>query len=269
MSAFTIDPPAQLPIDHLSLSSIKKFMTCPMKWKRHYLDHDPEPSSGKMILGSAGHAALAQHYGDRIEGGPGFTAEQLLDEFAAEWEDRIAREDVSFGADTPGALKDSGAASLRVYHARIAPTVKPVAVEREFTFGWPGIVDWQITGFIDLEAGDGVLHDAKMTTRRMSRKDADADLQPTILLAARRAEGNPAAGFAFDTMVRNKTPVVDVVPTARTDRQLDALTGRIFALAREIEWRCETDCWSGAAPSDFLGCGTCRYADCPLRLGSL
>ncbi|MGD0387253.1 MAG: PD-(D/E)XK nuclease family protein [Solirubrobacteraceae bacterium] len=233
MSAFTIDPPAQLPIDHLSLSSIKKFMTCPMKWKRHYLDHDPEPSSGKMILGSAGHAALAQHYGDRIEGGPGFTAEQLLDEFAAEWEDRIAREDVSFGADTPGALKDSGAASLRVYHARIAPTVKPVAVEREFTFGWPGIVDWQITGFIDLEAGDGVLHDA------------------------------------FDTMVRNKTPVVDVVPTARTDRQLDALTGRIFALAREIEWRCETDCWSGAAPSDFLGCGTCRYADCPLRLGSL
>ncbi len=269
MSVLTSDPPARLPVDHLSLSSLKMFINCPMKWKRRYLDHDAEPSSGKMLLGSSAHAALAQHYSHRIEGGDGFSVEQLLDEFATDWEDRIAQEQVHFGGESPGALKDSGAGSLRVYHARIAPTIEPVAVERQFTFGWPGIVDWEITGFIDLEDTDGHVHDTKMMTRRMSHKDADADLQPTIILTARRAEGNPAAGFMFDTMVRNKVPVVDVVPTSRTDQQLDALTGRIFAVAREMAWRIEADCWSGAAPSNFLGCGICRYADCPLRLGRL
>src|SRR5258708_27670683 len=152
-----------------------------------------------MVLGSAAHAALAQHYGLTIETGEGFTVEQLLDEFSSEWEDRTAREEVAYDKDVPGALKDSGAHALSLYHAVIAPTVVPVAVERDFTLHWPG-VDWCLTGFIDLEDAEDLVRDSKMTTRRIAQPAADHDLQATVELAARRAEGNPAAGFRFDTM---------------------------------------------------------------------
>jgi hypothetical protein len=262
-----VDPPSVLPVDYLSVSSLKQLMMCPEKWRRRYIDHEPEPPSGKLILGSAAHAALAQHYGRVLESGEGLSTEELLDEFSSEWDDKTAGEDVDYGSDSPGELKDSGAGALTVYHRRIAPEIVPVSVEREFELSWPGVA-WCLIGYIDLEDAQERVRDSKMTTKRMSQRDADGDLQATVLLAARRAEGNPAAGFLFDTMVRNKTPVTDSIPTSRTDTQLDLLTARIFGLAREIEWRCETDIWSGAAPGTWF-CSTCRYADCPLRLGRL
>lgn len=260
-----VDPPARLPVDYLSLTSLKLFMQCPEKWRRRYILHESEPPSGKLILGKAAHAALAQHFGTQIESGEGFSSEQLLDEFSSDWSARVDGEDVDWGSDSPGELKDLGAGALRVYHSQFAPAITPVDVEREFELHWPG-VDWLMTGFIDLEDDEDRVRDFKAIGKRMSQKDADADLQPTVLLAARRAEGNPAGGFCFDTMVRNKTPVADVIETERSDEQLDFLTDRIFTLAREIDWRCQTDTWSGAAPNTWF-CGTCRY-DCPLRLGT-
>ncbi len=265
MSVITIDPPAVLPVDHLSLSSLRQFQMCPLKWKRQRLDHEYEPPSGKMLLGSSAGAALAQHYGYQLERGEGLSTEAVLDEFAADWETRTRSGEVDWGTDKPGALKDSGAKALADYHARIAPGIVPVSVEREFQLSWSG-VEWIVTGFMDLEDADGLVRDYKMTGKRLTRPAADADLQPTTYLAARRAEGNPAAGFMFDTMVRSAKPFAEVIDTARSERQLDLLSDRIFTLAREIAWRTENDCWSGAPPNTWF-CGTCGYApDCAWKL---
>lgn len=261
----TVDPPATLPVDYLSLSSLKAFMKCPEAWRRRYIDKELEPPSGKMVLGGAAGASLAQHYGRIIESGEGLSTEDLLDEFSSEWDDRTGREEVEWGKDTAGELKDSAAGALAAYHTQIAPAIVPVSVEREFELSWPG-VEWVLTGFIDLEDADNLVRDYKMTSKRMSQKDADADLQPDVYLAARRAELNPASGFRFDTMVRNKTPVAEEIATERSERRLDLLTDRIFGLAREIEYRCESGNWGGAAPNTWF-CGSCRYAGCALRLG--
>jgi len=268
MSSITIDPPARLPVDYLSLSSLRLLMTCPTRWRRRYLDHELEQPNGKMTLGGAAHAALAQHFSFVIERGEGLSADELVGEFEAEWDDRTGREDVDWGKDTPGALKDSAIGALRVYRQHIAPGIVPVSVEREFELSWEG-VDFHLTGFLDLEEADGSVSDLKMLGRRMGESDAHADLQPTVYLAARRAEGYPATGFKYHCMVRTKQPTAEIVPTTRTDRQLDALTGRIMDLAREIEWRTQTGTWSGAAPTPGNWyCGSCQHTGCPLRLGS-
>jgi hypothetical protein len=262
-----IDPPATLPVDYLSLSSLRLLMQCPRRWKLRYIDGAYEPPSGRMLLGGAAGAALAQHYGHQIETGQGLSTEQLLDEFSATWDGRIGREaEVGWEKDTPGSLKDSGAGALAVYHRLIAPRIRPVSIERELRLAWPG-VQWTLTGYLDLEDADNWVRDFKMSKQRLSQSNADADLQPDVYLAARRAEGDPAAGFCFDTMVRLKAPTAEVVSTTRTERQLDGLTERIFGLAREIEWRCDTGIWSGAAPNTWF-CSTCSHADCPLRLGN-
>jgi PD-(D/E)XK nuclease superfamily len=261
----TVDPPQTLPVDRLSLSSIRLFTQCPEKWRRRYLEREYEPANGKMILGSAAGAAESQHYATVIETGEGFTTEQVVDEFDHEWRDRISREEIAWGSDSPGELKDSGVKALESYHALIVPQVVPVAVEREFSLTWPG-VDWTVIGFLDIEDADGRVRDMKMRGKRMSQKDADSDLQPDLYLAARRAEGQPVGEFVFDTMVRSSKPFAETVTTRRSEARLDRMTDRIFAVAREIEWRVATDNWSGAAPGTWF-CGTCTYADCRWRLG--
>jgi hypothetical protein len=259
-----VEPPARLPVDYLSLSSLRQLMMCPEKWRRRYIEGEREPKSGKMLLGSAAGSALAQHFGWQIERGEGLSTEAVLDEFAADWEGRIGGEEVDWGKDTPGELKDSAIKALRDYHTRIAPGIVPISVEREFQLSWPG-VEWVVVGYIDLEDAAGNVRDYKMTGKRLTQATADADMQPTMYCTARRAEGNPAPEFAFDAMVRAAKPYAEVVTTRRSDAQLDALTDRIFGLAREIEWRWREDCWSGASPNTWF-CGSCRYAGCPLRL---
>jgi hypothetical protein len=259
-----VEAPTTLPVDHLSLSSLRLYQQCPERWRRRYLEREYEPPSGKMILGSAAGAAEAQSYAQKIEDGEGYTVEQVCDEFDAEFEDRIHREEIDWGSDRPGELKDSGVEALALYHRMVVPEVVPVSVERQFDLSWPGL-DWNVIGYIDVEDADGAVRDMKMRGKRMSQKDADADLQPTLYLAARRAEGNPASAFRFDTMVRSSKPVAEVVSTPRTDSQLDMMSARIFAVAREIDWRISTGNWIGAAPGTWF-CSTCSY-DCPWRLG--
>ncbi len=246
----TIDPPAHLPVEHLSISSISLLQRCPEKWRRRYIDREYESVSGKMILGSAVGASEGQHYSQVIETGEGYTVEQVQDEFAAEWDERIGRDDVDWGTDTPGDLKDSGIAAIDSYHTLVAPLIVPASVEREFTLTWPG-VNWGLTGFLDLEEADGTVADLKVRGKKLMQTDADSDLQPASYLYARRAEGNPAPRFDFHTMVRTKKPYAEVVSTQRTGVQLDAFADRVFAAAAEIHWRASNEVWTGAAPGGW------------------
>lgn len=246
----TVDPPATLPVAHLSVSSLNLLTKCPESWHRRYMLREYEPPNGKMILGSAVGAAEGQHYSRVIESGEGLSLEEVEDEFDAEWEERIGREEVEWGDDKPGELKDSGVQAISAYHTTVAPSVVPVSVERGFNLTWPG-VDWGLTGFLDLEEADGVVSDLKVRGRKLSPADADVDLQPAAYLYARRAEGNPAPRFDYHTMVRTKKPYAEIVPTVRTDRQLDAFADRVFLAASEIAWRAENDAWSGAVPGSW------------------
>src|SRR6185437_3432804 len=160
-------------------------------WRRKYIEHAYEPPNGKMLLGRAAGAAEAQHFGHLLESGDGLTADDVLDEFSSQFDGQIAREaEVNWQGEQPGPLKDAGVAALRIYHAAIAPSVEPMSVERKFELTWPG-VEWGLTGYLDLELVDGAVCDLKMSKSRCSADKAAAELQPTVYLAARRAEGDP------------------------------------------------------------------------------
>lgn len=250
MNYLTVDPPSILPVKHLSVSSLKLFIECPEKWRRRYIEGEYEPPNGKMILGSAAGAAEAQHYGTVIETGEGFTSEQVLDEFSSEWDDRVEREEVDWQGESPGALKDSGAAALDQYHTRIVPRIVPVSVEREFSVSWEGL-DWDLRGFMDLEEDDGGVSDLKMRGQKLKPEMAHSDLQASTYLYARQAEGNPSPEFRFHTMVRTRQPYAEVVPTTRSGLQLTFFADRVFKIASEMLWRAENEVWAGAVPGSW------------------
>lgn len=250
-----IDPPAKLPVDHLSVSSMELLEKCPEKWKLRYIDHAYEPPTGNLIIGGAVWAAEVQHYGHQIETGEGLSLEDVQDEFSAEWDDRVQRNEVLWEDSTPGEVKDEGFSVVERYHSVIVPEVVPVTVEREFKLQWPE-VDWDFIGYIDLETADGQVADTKVKKKALYKPTADKELQPVSYLTARRAEGNPASWFRYHVVVRpgkQSAARAYVQPTTRTDEQLDAFERRVMTTAREIAWRAENDEW-GPAPAGAWWC---------------
>jgi hypothetical protein len=260
-----LEIPARLPVDNLSVSSINTYLRCPERWRRRYVAREYEPMSGAMILGSAVGAAEGHAYQLQVDDELRPSTEDVLDLYAAEFEQRSDREEVEWGDQTPGDVKDVGVQAVKAYEQAIVPTVTPLSVEREFRLDFDG-VEWGMTGYLDLEDDTGRVCDLKVRKSKLSLADAAADIQPTTYLLARRAEGNPARGFDFHTMVKTKTPYAEVVATSRTDKQLDALVARVYRIAAEIHWRLETDNWAGAPPGAWW-CSSriCGYhLSCPM-----
>ncbi len=226
----TLEIPTSLPVDYLSASAVNTYLRCPLKWKRRYVDREYEPPGGAMILGSAVHAAEAHADTVQIETGSRPASTDVQDVFSDEWEDRSQREEVAWGFDTPGDLKDVGVKAISAYDRDIGPSLKPVTVEREFKLDLAD-VDWGFVGFIDLEEEDGAIVDRKVRGTKMSKAVADTELAVAPYMLARRAEGNPAPVFKFHTMVKTKTPYAEIVPTVRTDAQMDAFVDRLYGIA--------------------------------------
>lgn len=263
MSALEI--PTRLPVGALSVSSLNLFERCPEKWRRRYVDREYEPPSGAMILGSAVGAAEAHADQLLIDGEDRPSADDVVDLFADEWEDRLGRDEIEWDDKDPGEIKDTGVQAVRAYEDLIVPTYTPVSVEREF-YVQPDGVEWGFMGYLDLETDAGVVVDRKVRKSKMSNEEAEKDPQVTGYLLARRAEGDPAVAFDFHAMVKTKTPYAEIVSTTRTDAQLDAFVDRLYRVASEIHWRLENDTWSGAAPGSWWcsarSCGF--WLSCPL-----
>lgn len=245
-----LDVPTTLPVAHLSVSSLKTYLDCPLAWKRRYIDREYEPPNGAMLLGSSVGAAEAHADSEQIDTGERPELAAVIDEFSDDWDERVDREEVDWRGESAGEMKDQGVAAVQAYESTIGPNLRPTSVEREFELRFEG-VDWTVTGFIDLEEEDGSVSDRKVKARKLAVQAANVDLQPSIYLLARRAEGNPAGLFKFHTIIRTKTPYAEIVPTVRTNSQLDALEDRLLLVASEIAWRIETDHWQGAVPGHW------------------
>lgn len=271
-----LEPPRTLPVEHLSVSSVSLFLKCPEKWRRRYIENEFEPSSGALVIGSAVHAAEGENYSQKMLTQADMPEADVLDRYADEFEERAEREDVDWGEDKPGKLKDTGAGVLAIYHRVVAPTVKPVSVERKVELGFEG-VDWKFRGYLDVEEEGEIVSDLKVKARAPSKADIESDIQATAALLARREEARshpdgfkPATEFRFHALVKVQAPElkhVPVLPTRRTDAQLDAFVDRLFNVAAEMAWRVEYDVWDGIRdPGSWLCshkfCGfysTCKY----------
>lgn len=196
------------------------------------------------------HRAEAENFQLKIDSGEDLPEADVLDVYSDAFDLDADQNEVEW-TEPKGDAKDMGASALRVYHDTVAPTVtKPIAVERKFTLRPEG-VDWGYVGYIDLEEADGIVDDLKVVKSKISQNAADADLQATSTLLARRTEEQPANAFRFHTVVKRKNPAAAVVETTRTDAQLDAFLERLYRVSSEIAWRCEYDVWDGAPPGSW------------------
>lgn len=256
----------RLPVEHLSVSSMRTAVECSEKWRRRYVNREYEPPNGKMARGSTFGAAEAQSDHEWIETGEPLSTGDVLDAYADEWAALDVGE-VDWQGEKPIEIRESGEAALRVYHDELLPTMPaPVDAEREMRFEVAGdelVVP--VVAYPDVETEDNRVRDRKLSGAQWSQEKVDADWQATVYLAGRRAEQQPAAGFDFEIAKPLKTPKAMRLSTERTDDELDHFLSRILGVASELEWRVEADTWSYAPPGAwYCSMKSCGYwSSCP------
>jgi putative RecB family exonuclease len=166
-----------LPRGYLSHSQIRLYSECPQKYYFAYIEAIPTRINEKVFLGEIFHATLEDYFTRQINGScPDETATvaAFLDSFAASGREK----DIDWKIPRRE-TRARGVAFVKYFLAHIAPTIKPLMVEKELSVEIPEI-GVTLKGIIDLVEEDFSITDFKTTTSKWSASKARNSLQMVI-----------------------------------------------------------------------------------------
>jgi len=237
-------------VDYLSYSSVSTYLLCPKSWQFRYIDKVAVPTSPNLIFGSAVHAAIEQYVVANIAGNVGESAAEI---FAADWPERIGREQVAWGTEDAASLAATGTALLNA--PEVVATIDSLvpllwhdrlAIEEKVTLRVPGL-PIPVIGYIDLIAQDGVPCDLKTASRKWSADKAREETQPLFYIAALNQAGLPVNWkFRHYVFVKGSKPTVQVFETTRNAAETFQLFQQILDVYQAIKaqaFPCNTSTW--------------------------
>ena len=215
---------------HCSVSSIKSYLICPMKYAHRYV-HRTEAShrSIPLVMGSSVHDALESYYRFHQEHGDNPPVELLLDTFATSWRRGVIG-DPPVKSDDIGKDKDRGAELILAFYDQAPRPKQVISVEDAFALELEGDPQGRlIVGAIDAVVIDGddrvVVVESKTAARRWPAVQLEHDFQVSIYQQAARTMDILDPVLRFDFLLKLKTPVLESVEVFRTPRQeQEALT---------------------------------------------
>jgi hypothetical protein len=158
-----------------------------------------------MILGTSAHAAEEVNYKQKLETEEDLPLADVQDVFSTAFDSAVAESDHNpeDEGETPGAAKDSGIATLSVYHTTVAPHIQPLWVEHE---GLIHVNEMPYSYTIDLVDTTGRVRDHKYTKRKPSEASDYRLAMIGYALGYRQETGEREQQVIVDYMVRTKTP---------------------------------------------------------------
>lgn len=222
-----------LPKDHLSVSAINTYLTCPARFMFRYEMGLKIPPKAAMTFGKCTHEAIEYNYNHKMDTGKDLPVSEVQEYFAYKMEE--AKDETEWDED-PNQLKDEGVQIVEVYHNNVAQNIFPVAVEEKVEIPVAGV---NFLGFVDLIDQNGIIRDTKTAKRKPNQKDIDKNIQVTAYsMAYRQLFGKQEGGIAFDYLIRNKKPKVEEIKTARTEqdhKRFEKIVGSVIqAISNKI-----------------------------------
>ncbi len=200
---------------HLSVSQVKTYLLCPLKYFYRYVQRLPAPKSPELSLGIAVHSALEVNFTQKIQSKEDLPLVQVTDAFSDAWKAELPETAFDEG-EKPGQIQDEGVRIVGHYHATVSPAIQPKRVEERFELAFEN-VPYTFVGRVDLVDVQDRIVDHKTTKRAPTPEQVAQDLQLTAYsLAHHVLEQRPEAGLRLDVMVRTKTPRIVQLPTTRT-----------------------------------------------------
>ena len=178
-------------INHLSFSSVSRYLRCGKQWKYHYLDNLPEEDSESLLFGRAWHKLIKLADGsDLLDYWSAVAAENGLNDDLMHLGNRMLQQE-EIAATIQGL------------------SINPEMLEMRTELTIPG-VSVPVIGFIDMIGNDGVPIDIKTSSRKWTQDQVDRDLQATFYLAALEQLGMVTLPAKFRFIVFTKTKKPDV-----------------------------------------------------------
>ena len=228
-------------ISHLSVSQLGTFQRCAEQWRRRYLDEEVFPPGIAARVGSGVHKAAEINFKSKMQTGEDMPLDAVQDA-AAEAYDKALSEGVFFAPDeVPGAKaamaqgKDDTVSLATLFRRELAPAIMPVLVEHRVTLEIPGVALPVVT-ILDCYTADRKLRDLKTSGRKWADDKAHTSPQPTLYReSVKEATGEYPEELLFDVLVNNKTPVLQTIPTSRTEEDLQILVRQFGIMTASIQ----------------------------------
>jgi putative RecB family exonuclease len=247
---------AQGTINHLSYSQVSTYLTCPLRYRFHYVDVIPSAfTSAALAFGSAIHEAVAAFYQTRLEGDD-LRPDQMLDVYRDTW--GKAENIKFFNGDGEESLREKAKQMLAVFHGSVDPSVTILGVEEFFEILLDGVPPFH--GYIDLieESQDGAVSvvDLKTASKKPSGSPAAGNLQLTAYSLGASAIGFDPADLTLrlDVITKTKSPELCRHETNRTETDRE----RFIKLVRQVWHAIEEHAFF---PREDWHCVQCAYAD--------
>jgi putative RecB family exonuclease len=247
---------AQLP-DHLSYSQLNTYLTCPLRYKLHYVEQIPAAfTSAGLVFGSSIHEAVGAFYHQHLLGDH-LKADQMVDVYRQAWRSREAEGIRFFNGDNAESLVEKAAKLLGVFYEAFDHSVAVLGVEEFFEISLGDMPPLQ--GYIDLieqdENGQITVADLKTAARKPTNGSVHQNLQLTAYSVGVEAIGftPDEVNLRLDLLTKTKDPQMVRLETTRTDEERD----RFIKLARHVwnaieqeaffprqDWTCKQCAWA-------------------------
>jgi putative RecB family exonuclease len=244
------------PITHLSYSQVSTYLTCPLRYKLHYVDLIPPAfTTAALVFGSSLHEAVAAYYQSRLEGDP-IRPDQIVDVYRENW--RGAEGIRFFNGDNEDSLLAKAQQLISVFHGQVDPDVTVLGVEEFFEFQVEGVPPFH--GYIDLieqdQEGRVTVADLKTASKKLTGGSVHSNLQLTAY-----SIGAGSLGFdpeqltlRLDVLTKTKNPELTRYETTRSQQERD----RFVKLVRQVWHSIEHHAFY---PKEDWHCGQCAWAD--------
>lgn len=262
-----------LPMEHLSVSQLNKFLMCERAYQQSYVVNDKAPASSDQVLGSAVHGAIAfalTHEDWNPADSSGYFTEVAWPNTI---EDQEQKDGIEWHDADPEALRFRGAAMVEAYVEKVVPRIELDQIEKRFELHLPA-VPVPIVGFIDItQKGTRPAIDIKTSSR------AQNTILPSWLLQGRVYQLVEEKPVDWHVVTKQLVPQVltSVESPALLQTYSEAQSERTRQLVERLAWRInaayrdhgESEDWDWTGITHTFACNRCHWRGrCPGWEGS-
>lgn len=221
---------------YLSVSQLNMLTRCPEQYRRRYILGERRPPGVSMVIGKGTHAAGETDLRSKMEWGELLAAEEVAD-VAADATRRMWQEDepkLEDGDPDQGGAVDEAVKLAGLYHAKVAPQVAPVAIERAFILETGPEFPFDLMGVVDVEEA-GTIRDTKTSAKAPSGNPAERDLQGELYTLEAKVRTGRDKSFVMDHLVRGKSPRYIVSEAKFTPADHQSFLRRVEVASRLVQ----------------------------------
>ena len=213
--------------NHLSYSQINSFMTCPLKYRFHYIDRLEEQfTSSALLFGSGIHAGIQAYLQSILEADP-LRPDQLLDVYREEWRGSHGPKIRYSARESEESLVNKARELFTLFVDQYDLEAEVIAVEEAFTIDLNELAAEDpstlppLTGYVDaiIKNGSTTLIDYKTSSRKPGG-DVNAMQLVAYSLGATTLGYEPnELAYRYEYLVKTAKPELITYPVAVGDNE--------------------------------------------------